>query len=504
MLIPAISFVEVCFICAAAFPFFRKNGNTFSEAAAYAVISVFMLLSFIRQIIFITGIPFPSAGVETILFVASVILVFRHRTQLSSIITRIKKFESADPVVTVFLGICLLYMMGHAWLGFTTQGLDELAGSIIHIHMTDGRLSFGSRPDASFVPALNHLILFQPFAGFDTTSSSGVFSFLAYLSLGFSTYALARRYAWSPTAFTAVILVMSMPRLVVQAISPGTEIISAAVTLFCVLALYRCVELPNQTDFTLLILGIFFSISENISSLIFAPILFGLSWVVLFRRHGFIALKQMIVENRLAAFAVIPGVVFSQSWLVLYHYFYKTSGTITLPTTFNPDGIQGAAANFIRYLFESFYGSVRTDMFFNPGFKWELAHRLQPLYDGCIRPFLGDNGTAAQFALTGLGSDLFSFGPTGFFLVFPALFYAMLKGPRRLKAVSIAFFVYFYLIALIIAWAPGNIKFLGNFYVCSGFSIAFFLPPWRFTKPVKTVFQAGGCLLLFLTLIAAR
>lgn len=502
MLIPAVSFIEVFLMCVAAFPFFRMNGNTLSEAASYAVISVFMLLSFIRQITFISGISILSAGMEAILFIASIILIVKHRSHMSSIFNRLKKFESADPVVAVFLGICLLYMMGLVCFGFSQQGENELANIILS--MKDGLFLCGSTSDASPVPAVNHLILFVSFFEFNTYSSAGVFSFLAYLSIGFSTYALSRRYAWAPTAFTTAILVMSMPRLIVQAISPGTEIISIAVVLFCVLALYRCVELPNSTDFVLLILGIFFSLSEHISSMIFAPILFVLSWIVLSRRHGFLLLKSILRKKRYAAFVVIPGVVFSQCWLFGYYHFYKISGSVIGSTSFNTDGIQGAAANFIRYLFESFYGAVRMDIFFDPVSKWDMAQLLEPMYDGLIRPLLGDSGSAGVFALSGMSNDLFSFGPAGFFLVFPAMLYAVLKGARRLKAVAISLFVYFYLIALIIAWAPDNIKFLGNFYVCSGFSIAFFLPPWRLTKRIKTVFQAGCCFLLFLTLIAAR
>jgi hypothetical protein len=143
------------------------------------------------------------------------------------------------------------------------------------------------------------------------------------------------------------------------------------------------------------------------------------------------------------------------------------------------------------------------ERFFEKIFNWSLAENLELFYDFSVIPFLGDSGADQVFHLAWNPGGILSFSPVGFFLVLPALVYALLKGPRRLKSVAIAFFAYFYLASLILAWAPGNAKFFEIFYVCSGFSIAFLLPPWRFTKTKKRAFQAGGCILLFLTLLTA-
>ncbi len=121
---------------------------------------------------------------------------------------------------------------------------------------------------------------------------------------------------------------------------------------------------------------------------------------------------------------IVPAAIFSQSWLFLYNHFNKGAWPGTFSAIpFNPDGIQGAFANFIRYMFESFNCAAPMELFYGKIFKWSMAENLE--------------------------------------------------------------------------------MFFNFFYVCSGFSIAFFLPPWRFTKIKKMIFQAGGCLLLFLTLLAA-
>lgn len=502
MIITALVFLEIFCLCAAAFSLFRMNGNTFAESGSYAIIAVFMLLSFVRQISFITGISVISTCVEAFFLIASFVLIFRYYSYVFSIFGALKKIGSANPISFIFLGMCFLYMVIHTFLPVPKEFQNEFYN--ISIYEKSGFFSLVSTADfPAFLP-VNHGILFNTFLRFGTGSGAGFFCFLAYLSIGFSTYALARRYSWQPTAFTTAILVMSMPRLVAQVIYPGTQIISVAVALFCILAIYRIVELPNLTDLILLILGLFFCISENISSMIFAPILFVLSCVVLFRRHGIIAWKSILGKNRYAFFAVVPAAVFSQFWLFLCNHFYKDSWSGAFSgISFNNDGIQGALANFIRYILESFYFTASIDIFFERVFQWNMAQTLQSLYDFWVRPFLGESGAAQVFHLTWMPNEMFSFGPVGFFLVVPALLYAMVKGPRRLKAVATAFISYFYLVCLIIAWAPGNTKFFEIFYVCAGFSIAFFFPPWRFTKKNIKFFQAAGCLVIFYTLLTA-
>ena len=502
LLIGALVFMEIFSLCAAAFFLFLAKGNTFAESASYAIITVFMLLSFIHQISFITGIPLIATGLETFFLLASLLLIFTHRSYIPGIFKALKSVESVNPIAFTFLGVCLVYMAIHAILPIPKEFQTELYA--ISLYEKNGFFPLGAASEfPAFLP-VNHLILFNTFLRFDAHAGAGIFCFLAYLSIGFSTYALARRYSWRGTAFTTSILVMSMPRLVVQAIYPGTQIISVAVALFCILALYRSCELPTLMDLLLLILGLFFCISENISTMIFAPILFVLSCVVLFRRHGIAVWTSILGKNPYALLAIAPALIFSQSWLFFSNYLNKSSlpGPFSA-IPFNPDGIQGALANFIRYMFEGFNAAAPIEIFFEKIFKWSMAENLEAFYDFSVIPFLGDSGAVQVFHLTWNPGGMFSFGPVGFFLVLPALVYAVLKAPRRLKSVAIAFFVYFYLASLILAWAPGNAKFFEIFYVCSGFSIAFFLPPWRFTKTKRRAFQAAGCILLFLTLLAA-
>jgi len=502
MLMGSLVFAELFTLCGASFLLFRTKGNPFAESASYAIVTIFMLLSFIHQIAFITGFPRLSTLLETCFLMVSLVLIYRHRTRIPSIFSTLRDFGSSNPVAFTFLGICLVYMAAHGLSPVPNEFQNELYR--IALYEKSGFFPLGAVSEfPAFLP-VNHLILFNTFLRFDANAGAGIFCFLAYLSIGLSTYALARRYAWSKTAFTTSLFVLSMPRLVVQAIYPGTQIISICVALFCILALYRSCEQPSLTDLVLLIFGLVFCVSENISSMIFAPILFVLSGIVLFRRHGMITWKSILTKKPYALLAMVPLIIFSQSWLFLLNHLNKGEAPgLFSSIPLNPNGIQGALANFIRYLFESLNSAAPIELFFDNIFKWSMAENLEYFYDVSIIPFLGDSGTNQVFHLMGHPLGMFSFGPAGFFLVLPALVYAMVKGPRRLKSVAIAFFVYFYLACLIMAWTPVNARFFEIFYVCSGFCIAFFLPPWRFTKTKNRIFQAGTCALLFLTLVTA-
>jgi hypothetical protein len=495
-------FAEILTLCGASFLLFRTKGNSFAESASYAIVTIFMLLSFIHQIGFITGCPPLSTILEICFLMVSFLLSYRHRACISGIFSTLHSFGSINPVAFIVLGICLVYMAAHGLLPVPEEFQNEL--NTIALYEKSGFFPLGAVSELPAFSSVNHLILFNTFLRFDANAGAGIFCFLAYLSIGFSTYALARRYAWPATAFTTSLLIMSMPRLAIQAIYPGTQIISICVALFCILALYRSCEQPSLTDLVLLIFGLVFCVSDNISSMIFAPILFVLSGVVLFRRHGMIAWKTILKKNPLALLAVVPIFIFSQSWLFLLNHLNKGEGPgVFSSIPLNSHGIQGALANFIRYLFESLNSAAPIELFFDKIFKWSMAENLESFYDMSIIPFLGDSGANQVFHLMGHPMGMFSFGPAGFFLVLPSLVYAMIKGPRRLKSVALAFFVYFYLACLIMAWTPVNAKFFEIFYVCSGFSISFFLPPWRFTQTKNRIFRAGACTLLFLTLVTA-
>jgi hypothetical protein len=89
-----------------------------------------------------------------------------------------------------------------------------------------------------------------------------------------------------------------------------------------------------------------------------------------------------------------------------------------------------------------------------------------------------------------------NFGPFAVLLVIPAMMHALIGGPRRLKALCIAWVGYLYLACLLVEWSPGNLALLGPLMAGSGFVVAFALPPWRLRRRGMRLLQIDFAILL--------
>jgi hypothetical protein len=260
------------------------------------------------------------------------------------------------------------------------------------------------------------------------------------------------------------------------------------------------VEQPNLKDLLFLILGLLFGISGEVMCLAFPLILTVLSCVILSRRHGVAAWGAILIRRPVIAIsAIFPAAVFSQCWLFLYNALYR-GDWVGSPAYFipNPDGLTGAFANFLRYILESAHFTRLADIIFSWMMGFSLTGIFQNFYDIFLFPVFGNSGATIPFVIQWVPDGSLSwFGPFGFLLILPAVFYTILRGHRRLKAVAIGLVVYIYIVSLVAAWEPGNARFLTIFYVCGGFCAAYILPPWRFTKTGKGILRSVSAFLLF-------
>ncbi len=133
--------------------------------------------------------------------------------------------------------------------------------------------------------------------------------------------------------------------------------------------------------------------------------------------------------------------------------------------------------------------------------NWALGFSFNGLlmktYNIFFAPLFGTNGAAVPFVFTWMPNGRLSwFGPFGFLFVIPSIIMAIFRGHRRLKAISVALAGYVYIIALVIAWRPGNAQFFTIVFTCGGFCVSFLLPPWRFTTAGKKCLQVISILLL--------
>ncbi len=464
---------------------FYSFGYTFAESAAHAIMTMLMLLSFFFQLAIITGHMWIYPAGYIFLGVLSIYFFIKFKSGIGAIFNNAGSFIKKFPMQAISI-CCAWTMLCVLSIYLPCSFSAPLPSGILNSQI-------------SFMP-LNHA--FADFPLYPMKSCTGIWGFMAYLSIGFSTYALARRYAWPPMAITAAFIVMSMPRLVAIAISirPGSEIIPAASALLSFLCMQRAIEYPNTADFLMIIVTIAFSIEKNPVGTAFPCVLAGLCLVLLLRRHGRKIWIRLLKQNFSAVFCFLPFfVIFSQGWLFIHNYIVtkKISGPIS-PDFFNKDGIMGALANLVRYFFQA----IHITRPFDSLIKWMLGFSpeniLMKIYTSLFEPLFGNLGANSDFFIRHGKDAVFPwFGPFGFFLVLPAIIYGAIKGQRRIKAIAIALMGYLYIITLAIAWAPCNVKFLTPFFVCGGFLTAFLLPPWRITRMGRGFLQSFSIVLIF-------
>jgi hypothetical protein len=495
LLAATATFAELAVLSLAVYVLLKRGDRTAAEAAACALLLPLVFLSAVFQAAFLAGLPAAAIPVELAALAASAAAIRRYRRDLPPIGSLLRAGLFAHPFLAAASGAVFFYLLLQAlvvppaatsWGDLAPMAYLEIAGTFFPPPPAAGP---GINPLGG---AVNHSILFHLMLRVGTDRGLGLLGFFSYLSIGFSTYALARRYAWPPTALTAALVVMSLPRLVVQASGPGAELMGAAAALLAIVSLYRLIEHPNTIDLYLLMLLLFFSISGRQMSLAAPLVLGALSALLLYRRHGGRIWRSLLIENRvLALSALLPALLLSQLWLVIARAGPEGAALASMGPAPNPGGLAGALANLIRYGLESIHLTLPAEQLGRWMFGASPIRILGGVYHWAVAPFLGKAGATDPFVIRWLPDGTLSwFGPFGFFLVVPAIAYALYRGPRRIKAVALALVVYGYLVALVPAWQAGNAGYFTFFFVCGGFSTAFFLPPWRLTKTGMHLLQA--------------
>jgi hypothetical protein len=472
--------VETGLLCLAAYLLCRAKGVPPVEAAAGAPILVLLLLTALYQQYLMLGVWIATLLLEAMICSAGVWQLWQHRSILAKDMTLFKPRLQAHSVVFCSLATVLLYLGCQALL----LSFPEHRGELCAVDNT--------RPLA---------LMLQKHG---LSSGDGLFSFLAYLSIGCATYALARRHAWPDTAFITALAVSSLPWLVLLATAPVQDnaIVFAAMFLFLLLTCYRLIETPGIHDLAAATAAALFCFSGNPLQVSLTVVLLLLTATLLNRRHGRTPWLRLLTQNRrvvllylvplsvMLAFLAYPSVPRGK----------RPSSCPPLSIANNPHGLQGAMANLVRFGVESINLTPALDA----GGELLAGKRptltLQQAYDHLVAPWAMGRGAGVPFTVRWeLSRDHAGFGPAGFLLILPALGYCLLRGPRRLKSVALAFTGYLLLVCLVAAWHPGYAIHTGYLYICSGFLVAHFLPPWRLKRGARKVICAVCLALLVAT-----
>ncbi len=487
-----IHIVYATLAAAAGYGYFRDKGNTVAEAGAYGLMAMLMLHSWTSQTALIVGWQrFHHFGLALIGIPAAWIIGV-HMGALKSLLHAVRRFAGRNWLPCGALAGIWVTL---AALNVSRMGLFRAAGAAGgHSVLAAGGGSIFAKACSAGAPALavlNHLVIAAPF---QPAAAVIIANLSAWLVIALGTYALARRYTWPATAATVALLVVCIPRVLQQSTASNSELLPAAAVLLSLLAMYRGIEQPQAHDLVMLPAAVAFSVSGGRLCYLMPAVLAGLSLTVLRRRHPARHWPRALTAHRGAVLAALGAVlIFSQVGNVTLNLANGKSWIGTPPleeVAFNMDGIGGALANAGRYLFQAVHFPEGVDRIWNHVLGFSPRGSIEAVYRNTLGALFGGRGAAAPFLLSWAARDPWGwFGPAGFFLILPALAYALRRAPRRLKSTAAAMAAYFLAIALILAWRPQNVRLMTIFFVGSGFIVAFFLPPWRISRRGRLALQ---------------
>jgi len=487
---------ETMLFVMAGFAWFRSKGYTLAEAYAGSVVTVFVVLSLIHQSSLLVGSPWPGAIMEGAVLAA---VLFYSRRWLSQVHTGLESLRAM--LRREILPGWIMLTAGLLMLGVVVLGDPRVAFHPSNPMPTE-LLAFGygdgqkSLAEVGPIPVLNAPALFFHTVRFGLAARACGFGLLAYLAIGCCAYALARRYAWPPMALTVALLVLSMPRLVWLGIWPTSELIGATAVAFSLVLIYRLLEQHHPGDLRLFVISILFSIDSNAMSIALAAVMVLLLLVVMIRRHGWLLFRETVVAGPLTgAMVLLPVLGLAQVPIGLLN-LARSHPLLGPGVAVDNGGIVEAGANLVRYLFASVDATEPIQQML----KWLLGVDLDGLlaaaYNALILPVFMGTGVQAPFAPLFSGSGQMAFGPFACLLVLPAMAHALMRGPRRLKALSLAWVAYLYVAALVANWHPANLAVLTPLFAAGGFVVAFSLPPWRLRRRGMRLLQIDFALLL--------
>jgi len=480
------------------FVYFRRQGCTLSEAAAYGCAAFLMIQAWIAQVVFMAG---ATRYYVIVLLLAALpgLKTARHLpgdffAQLRSIAGFARRYPLAAAGLSTVWGYTFLacvWPMPRLY-GTVTESLFPL------LRHGENFLTAGRHGPGTALPVLNQIVFLAPW---QPPLAVVLANLAAYLAIGFCTYALSRRYAWPSMAVTVTLLVVSMTRLVHQGMTAHSELLPAAASLTAILALYRSVERPQVLDFIMLTGTIGYSVAGGRLCYLMPAVLLGLSAVLLVRRHGVRPWGRRTGARGgvvLAAAAIL--IVFSQAGPVGTNLAAGRPWIGAVPwerLSFNEDGLGGAAANMARY----FALSIDFPESMDRACRWLFGAGplagIKRLYSGTVAAVLDGQGAAAVFDWSWTAPHGFVwFGPMAFLLAIPSVIIAFWRGPYRLKSTALALCSYWLLVCLIAAWRPENVRLMTRFFVCSGFLMAFAMPPWRLRRNGRLLLQLLAILIM--------
>jgi hypothetical protein len=502
MIFSFVSLFELALLVIGSMLLLYRWGYGIAHALSLSIVISLMALSLIFQAAFLVGVPELSYPLEGALVVGSVVMIFKERHRLIEICVSLFQFMRCYSVMSGVVVLCIAYL-GLQAIVLPEGNYDSMRYNLTRVLLFQQERSMLLTNVTEYHQAVFPVggdILSHLFLRYYTDYGLATIRFLAYLSIGFGSYALSRNHASSNVAWTVMLIVISFPLLVRQATGTKPDIMATSVVVLCFLCAERLLSRPNLRDGLLVVLGLGFGMSIKTTFLAFLIPFFLLFACSFLKRHGVETILRIFRQNRLWVIIIVPAVlVFSQLWLFLHNYNHW--GHWSGPTGFvnfhkNQDGLLGTVANLLRYAVQCLHLMTPTDIvssWMGFGFVSDMFERA---YELLLYPVIGDSGAAwhnnvVSFSLSDLSwgdsENGAWFGPFGFFFVIPALVYTIICGSTILRMTSIVLVIYTVVLSWQLSWMPWNCRYFGPVFVGGAGCLGYWLSRWQTLRRLQSI-----------------
>ncbi len=477
--------LEIFWFCFGGSLFVYNSSRRVSEALSLGIILALILFSTIFQVAFLLEIPNFAFALEALFSILILRLALTKKAEIKLIISTVKNFFFQHKVICSIIFICWVYLFFLATI-IPPSNWDSMTYHLSRVLLFQEENSLlldnvTTPRQAMFVMGAD--ILTHAFLRFYSDYGVGLFSFLAYISIGLGTYALSRNFASINISLLTTIIIIGMPELCFQATSTKNDIFTGAAAIFCFQVAYRFLQVLNIQDLSLLILGASFGSSAKSTFLVFLlPFSICLLYLIL-TKYKVVDILNLLKTNWLYFIILIfPSLIMSQFWLYFHNIATQSDATGLSKNNFvKPSRMKGMFANLVRYVFQSFH-LFPFDYIAKGRLNINFDNYLENLYKLIFEPYFGNikmgyaHGKPYGFSIRLFPHEDYSwYGISGFFLVFPSLFISLIKGNNFLRATSISLISFMLIVCYLVLWTPWNNRYFNLFFTASGVCIAFFL-----------------------------
>ncbi|MDJ0648656.1 MAG: hypothetical protein QNJ60_08110 [Xenococcaceae cyanobacterium MO_188.B19] len=477
--------IEIFLFCCGGLIFAYSSDRKISESLSVGIFLTLILISLVFQVGFLLEFPTGSILLEIILSVLNIKYIILHRSILKQAIRSIVQFIIHHKIIAGIIISSWIYLFLLVAI-IPPSNWDSMAYNLSRVYLFQQENSLflenvtTIRQNMFVVGAdiLNH-----GFLRLNQDYGVGIFSWLAYISVGLGTYGLSRSFASSQVSLATTLIIISLPEFCFQATSTKNDIFTAASAFFCFIISNRILARPNAKNIGMLLLGLAYGFSAKTTFLAFlVPFILCFSAVLIFK-VGIKKLYRIVIENWLYLLILIaPIIVISQSWLFWHNATIANDLTGGKTIKIVRDGSSlGLLANLVRYSFQSIH-LFPLDYIAKGRLGIDLGEILSNIYEQIFHPIF--NNVAMGYRISGPYSfkikvlpheDFSWYGFYALAVIVPAICWSLFKGNYWFKVQSLSLLGFITIFSHKLVWTPWNNRYVTLFFAASGACVAFFL-----------------------------